>query len=64
MITDTHEAALKAAVERALRLDLRVNETEIGVRRVDDRLVVRAPMVNLIALHRSIVDRRNIASRR
>jgi osmotically-inducible protein OsmY len=31
MITNAHEATLKTAVERELRLDPRVNETEIGV---------------------------------
>ena len=31
MISDTHDAALKAAVERELRLDPLVTETEIGV---------------------------------
>src|SRR5690242_15496568 len=31
MITNTREATLKTAVERELRLDPRVNETEIGV---------------------------------
>jgi osmotically-inducible protein OsmY len=31
MISDTHDATVKAAVERELRLDPRVNETEIGV---------------------------------
>ena len=31
MMTNAHEATLKTAVERELRLDPRVNETEIGV---------------------------------
>ena len=31
MISDPHDAGLKAAVERELRLDPRINETEIGV---------------------------------
>jgi osmotically-inducible protein OsmY len=31
MISDTHDATVKAAVERELRLDPRVTETEIGV---------------------------------
>jgi osmotically-inducible protein OsmY len=31
MISDTHDAAVKAAVERELRLDPQVTETEIGV---------------------------------